>query len=70
MNQKGISVKQLTPFEYEKKKQFEENQNKLENVKQEHQKREQAILEEMQRKTSNDFNTIQHQSTLEQDENM
>ena len=24
----------------------------------------------MQRKTSNDFNTIQHQSTLEQDENM
>ena len=70
MNQKGISVKQLTPFEYEKKKQFEENQNKLENVKQEHQKREQAILEEMQRKTSNDFNTIQPQSTLEQDENM
>ena len=58
MNEKGISVKQLTPFEYEKKKQFEENQNKLENVKQEHQKREQAILEEMQRQTSNDFNTI------------
>ena len=58
MNEQGISVKQLTPFEYEKKKQFEENQNKLENVKQEHQKREQAILEEMQRQTSNDFNTI------------
>ena len=47
MNERGISVKQLTPFEYQKKKQLEEESKQLEHIKNEHEKREKAIRDEM-----------------------
>ena len=47
MNERGISVKQLTPFEYQKKKQLEEEKKQLEHVRNEYEEREKAIRDEM-----------------------